>query len=140
MDADMTIKGGCLCGAVTYEITGEPMFAGQCACENCQKSSGTGHSAVAAYPEPQVQAHGAVTSYVTKGDSGQPATYQFCPVCGSRLFLRAAVMPNVVMVSLGTMQAGSEPTPSMFIYGKRRRSWDAVDASMQLFDGMPSPG
>ena len=41
---EMAIKGGCLCGAVAYELTGEPMFVGHCACENCQKAGGGGHS------------------------------------------------------------------------------------------------
>ena len=133
------IKGGCLCGAVTYEVSGDPMFVGHCACENCQKASGTGHSSVAAFPEPQVKAHGELTSFNAKGDSGQPTTYQFCPKCGSRLFTRAAMMPNVVMVMLGTMEAGADLTPSMFIYGKRRRAWDAVDPAVPVFEGMPSP-
>ena len=32
--------GGCLCGAVRYEATGEPSMAGYCFCEDCQKASG----------------------------------------------------------------------------------------------------
>jgi hypothetical protein len=134
-----TIKGGCLCGAVTYEVQGDPMFVGHCACENCQKTTGGGHSSVAAYPEPQVSIHGDPTSYQGKGDSGQPTISQFCPTCGSRLFTRAAVMPGVVMVSLGTMDANADLEPSMMIYGKRRRSWDHVPSGLQVFEGMPGP-
>ena len=33
--------GGCLCGAVRYESEGEPFFALQCHCRDCQRSSGT---------------------------------------------------------------------------------------------------
>ena len=134
-----TIKGGCLCGAVTYEISGEPMFVGHCACENCQKATGGGHSSIAAFPEPAVTAQGALTSFEGKGDSGQPTTYQFCPKCGSRLFTRASVMPGVVMVTLGTMEAGADLQPSMLIYGKRRRAWDHVDPAIAVFEGMPAP-
>ena len=136
----MTLKGGCLCGAVSYEISGDPMFVGHCACQNCQKATGGGHSSIAAYPESQVQSRGAVSSYAGKGDSGQATNYQFCPTCGSRLFTRAAMMPGVVMVTLGTMEAGSEPEPTVFIYGKRRRAWDAVDPATPVFEGMPAPG
>jgi hypothetical protein len=134
-----TIKGACLCGAVTYEVQGDPIFVGHCACENCQKSTGGGHSTVAAFPEPQVSIRGEATSYDGKGDSGQPTTYQFCPKCGSRLFTRATVMPGVVMVTLGTMDADADLQPSMLIYGKRRRSWDHVPAGFQVFEGMPAP-
>jgi hypothetical protein len=134
-----TIKGGCLCGAVTYEVQGDPIFVGHCACENCQRTTGTGHSTVAAFPEPQVTVHGETTSYQGKGDSGQPTTYQFCPKCGSRLFTRAAAMPGVVMTTLGTMAADADLQPSMMIYGKRRRAWDHVPAGMQVFESMPAP-
>jgi hypothetical protein len=134
----MAIKGGCLCGAVTYEVSGDPMFVGHCACENCQKSTGTGHSSIAAFPEAQVTVHGEVTSYVGKGDSGQATTSQFCPKCGSRLFTRPAVMPGAVLVSLGTMEADAALEPSMMIYGKRRRAWDHVPPGLALFEGMPA--
>ena len=134
-----TIKGGCLCGAVTYEVQGDPMFVGHCACANCQKATGGGHSSIAAFPEPQVAIHGETTAYQGKGDSGQPTTYQFCPKCGSRLFTRAAMMPGVVMITLGTMEADADLQPSMMIYGKRRRAWDHVPAGLQVFEGMPAP-
>ncbi|HXQ09716.1 MAG TPA: GFA family protein [Caulobacteraceae bacterium] len=134
----MAIKGGCLCGAVTYEISGEPMFVGHCACENCQKSTGGGHSSIAAFPEAQVSVHGARTTFAAKGDSGQPTTYEFCPKCGSRLFTRAAMMPGVVMVTLGTMEAGAALEPSMLIYGKHRRAWDHVPPGLAVFEAMPA--
>jgi hypothetical protein len=133
------ISGGCLCGGVTYEVEGDPMFVGHCACENCQKATGGGHSTIAAFPEPQVSIDGETRSYQGKGDSGQPTIYQFCPTCGSRLFTRAAMMPGVVMVTLGTMDAGAGLQPSMMIYGKRRRAWDHVAPDVPVFEAMPAP-
>jgi hypothetical protein len=82
---------------------------------------------------------GDVTTYVGTGDSGQPTNLQFCPKCGSRLFTRPSVMPGSVIVSLGTMDASADLAPSMLIYGKRRRSWDHVDPSIPVFEGMPQP-
>jgi hypothetical protein len=139
-DEMAAMKGGCLCGAVTYEVSGEPMFTGHCACENCQKTTGGGHSSIAAFPDPQFKTSGEVTSYVGKGDSGQETIYQFCPKCGSRLFTRAAMMPNVVMVTLGTLDATSDLAPQMMIYGKRRRAWDHVDPAIPVFQEMPPAG
>lgn len=35
--------GGCACGAIRYETSGEPIFQNHCQCIDCQKRSGTGH-------------------------------------------------------------------------------------------------
>lgn len=45
-----TIKGGCVCGKVTYSGTAEPIFAGICHCKTCQKASGTAFNTVVAVP------------------------------------------------------------------------------------------
>ncbi len=133
------IKGGCLCGAVTYEISGEPIFVGHCACANCQKSTGGGHSTVAAFQESALKSKGETTTYVGKGDSGQPTSHSFCPKCGSQLFTRPSVMPGAVIVAMGTMDNDGGLAPSMLIYNKRRRPWDHVDPAVPLFEGMPAP-
>ena len=132
------IKGGCLCGAVTYEISGDPMFVGHCACEDCQKATGTGHSSVAAFPETALSVHGQPASYTGTGDSGQATTRQFCGKCGSPLFTRPSVMPGAVIVSMGTMDADAALEPSMLIYNKRRRPWDHVPSGFAVFEGMPA--
>jgi hypothetical protein len=131
------IKGGCMCGAVSYEVSGTPIFVAHCACENCQKATGSGHNTVAAFQETALKASGDLTSFAAKGDSGKNTTYQFCPKCGSRLFIRAAALPNVVMIALGTTEAASGLKPSMMIYGKRRREWDYVDPALQVFQEAP---
>ncbi len=35
--------GGCACGAIRYEIPGEPVFMNHCQSLDCQHQSGTGH-------------------------------------------------------------------------------------------------
>ena len=35
--------GGCACGAIRFEIAGEPLFQNDCQCRDCQRMSGTGH-------------------------------------------------------------------------------------------------
>ena len=79
------MTGGCHCGAVRYEISTDPLFSGNCYCEDCRKVSGTGHASVLAVPEPAFSAKGTLTEYQSPGGSGQPVTRRFCPICGSRI-------------------------------------------------------
>ena len=80
-----TLTGGCLCGAVRYKISGDQIFSGRCYCNDCRKTSGTGHSAVLAVAEQAVSITGKLTDYTKPGGSGQAFTRRFCPVCGSRV-------------------------------------------------------
>ena len=36
----MSVKGSCLCGAVTYEVTAPFQFIGNCHCSRCRKANG----------------------------------------------------------------------------------------------------
>ena len=38
-------KGGCMCGAIRYELQTEPRLSFLCQCRECQRITGTGHSA-----------------------------------------------------------------------------------------------
>ena len=45
------LQGGCLCGAVRYEITAPFLSAGYCHCTRCQRRTGTGSSANGRVPQ-----------------------------------------------------------------------------------------
>ena len=43
---DQILEGGCLCGAIRYRLSGPTLFVSQCACRDCQKATGTGHTTI----------------------------------------------------------------------------------------------
>ena len=43
-------QGGCFCGAVQVEVTGDPALQGYCHCEDCRRWSGTPVTAYALWP------------------------------------------------------------------------------------------
>jgi hypothetical protein len=77
----MVKTGGCLCGAVTFEINGalRPVIA--CHCVQCRKSSGH-HVAATSVARDGIKISGDVTWF----QSSKTARRGFCGTCGSNLF------------------------------------------------------
>jgi hypothetical protein len=133
----MALTGGCLCGAVRYTVSGDMIFSGKCYCEDCRKTSGTGHGSVFAVPESAVTVTGKLTEYKKDGGSGQPITRRFCPVCGSKISATAAVMPGVMMVTASTLDDPTKFVHQMSVYASRAPSWDQPPAGVPAFPEMP---
>jgi hypothetical protein len=76
MAADIVRTGGCLCGAVRYEVRGEPFQSGLCHCTTCRKLTGSSFSASANWRPNQFRMTGELGTYERRS---------FCPSCGSRL-------------------------------------------------------
>ncbi len=75
------ITGGCLCGAVTYQISGPLRPVIYCHCQQCRKTSGH-YVAATSVAREHIRIEGKVAWY----QSSQTARRGFCPVCGSNLF------------------------------------------------------
>jgi|HubBroStandDraft_6_1064221.scaffolds.fasta_scaffold192858_3 hypothetical protein len=136
----MKIEGGCLCGKVRYSGEAEPIFAGLCHCTNCQKGSGSAFNAVVAVPKPAISITGTVSTYEGKGDTGNPTYKRFCPECGSPVAEEAAVMADVVMIPVGTLDDPSSVKPAMQIYCDSAQPWALLEGGLQRFAKMPMPG
>jgi hypothetical protein len=83
----MTYSGQCLCGAIRYQLSGEPKVVALCHCSDCRRSAGAPMVAWAMFPETALT--------LTKGqpktiNSSGTAMRSFCADCGSGLFYRNA--------------------------------------------------
>ncbi|HET6608583.1 MAG TPA: GFA family protein [Rhodopila sp.] len=134
------ISGRCVCGAVTYSATAEPIFSGVCHCKTCQRATGSAFGAVVAVPAPSLTVKGDVTQYDGIGDSGQATHRSFCPVCGSNIAMMADIMSGVVMLPIGTLDDTSWVKPTVQIYCQAEQGWLDLGGDMQRFEGMPGPG
>jgi len=78
------IKGECLCGAVTFEVTDGARGYSVCHCSQCRKQSG--HTWASGYaPEANIEIDGEVRWFAAT----PLAKRGFCPTCGSSLFWKA---------------------------------------------------
>jgi hypothetical protein len=132
------MTGGCLCGAVRYEVQGKSLFAVHCHCRDCQRASGTGHMPVLGMPKAFFKVTGKPSSYTIKGTSGLGTTRHFCPTCGSLLFGTPDVASNAVTVYVGTLDDPSAFQPEAILFARSRLGWDETVGSLPEFDTMPA--
>jgi len=129
--------GGCLCGAVRYECTAEPIFMGNCHCRDCQKASGSGYEAAIGVPAPALKITGNVKYHDIKADSGSMVSRGFCPECGSRLFGKTSGMPQLAIVMAGSLDDPKQFQPGMDVYTSSAQPWDHMNPALPKFLKMP---
>lgn len=133
-----SFTGGCLCGAVRYVCDAEPTMSGHCHCEDCRRSSGTGHSSHLGVPEPALAVTGEVKGYARAANSGHMVTRYFCPTCGAALCSKNDAMPGMVFLRASSLDDLEVFKPQMHVYVSRAASWDRQDG-LPAFAEMP-PG
>lgn len=137
MSDRIVLSGHCLCGAVTYSISAEPVVAGHCACDNCRHGTGCEHASLFAVPAGAATVTGRTTAYVHSADSGAIVTRHFCPVCGSPVFSENERLPTLRMFAAGTLDRIDRFTPSLFVYHGKAAPFDRAAEGMAVFEAMP---
>ena len=133
----MAITGGCLCGAVRYEATGEVLEAGHCHCTRCRRLSSTGHSSFLATPEPAVRLTGDLRMFDSPADSGNMVSRGFCPICGAQVMTRNSGFPGLAFLVAASLDDPEVFRPKVVVYRANAPAWDLVDPDLPTFPGMP---
>lgn len=136
--SDTLTTGKCLCGAVSYTITGSPVRAAQCHCKDCQRASGCGHMSLAFFKADQVALSGDTKSFAVTADSGNINTRHFCPDCGSRIYSENSARAGVVGIAVGSCDDSAWFAPEFVVYEKDRAGWDITTDDIPHHDGMPT--
>lgn len=131
----MSLSGRCLCGAISYEVSGEPRFAALCHCVDCRRAAGAPMVAWAMFAEAAL--------VLTKGspktiNSSGTAMRSFCSDCGSGLFYRnAAVLPGLVDIQTATLDNPDALPPTLHIQTADRIGWMKHLTEMPEFSRFP---
>ncbi|MCU7940810.1 MAG: GFA family protein [gamma proteobacterium symbiont of Bathyaustriella thionipta] len=139
MSGEYFATGHCLCGAVNYTISAAPVRMGQCHCDDCRRTSGTGHASNAFFNKKHVRIEGETSHYDSTTDTGSIITRHFCPKCGSRLFGENNAAANIIAVTAGTLDESHWFKANAIVYNKRKPMWDIMDENIPTFEEMPAP-
>lgn len=123
----MPRTGGCHCGAIRYEVEGEPQHVALCHCSDCRRSAGAPVVSWAAFAEDELKVtHGVPETFNSSGS----AMRSFCGTCGTGLFYRnAEILPGIVDIQSVTLDDAEALPPGAHIQTAERLHWmDSLDA------------
>ena len=120
-------KGGCLCGAVTFTVTGDLAAPNACHCNQCRKQSG--HYWVSTdLLESNVEIKGA--DAITWYHSSPKVRRGFCAKCGSFLFWNPTVN-DTIAIGMGAFDAATAAKLALHIFTEQKGDY------YEIADGLP---
>lgn len=134
----MTITGGCHCGAIRYQASGEALTHALCHCTDCRRHAGAPMVGWTMYPESAVK--------ITKGTprvyaSSAQGRRHFCPDCGTGLFYaNAAMLPGIIDIQSATYDDPAAVPPRAHIQTAERLPWMTRLDELPEFERYPPPG
>jgi hypothetical protein len=128
--------GSCLCGSVTFEITGDFDSFYLCHCRHCQKDTGSAHAANLFSQSAELVWLSGETSVASFTLPGTRHSKCFCRLCGSAL-------PNTQLKGMLVVPAGCLDTkvslhPSAHIFLSSQAAWEAMSDEVPGFAGLPT--
>jgi len=127
---DNPLGGGCLCGAVRYEITAEPVAFYHCHCSICRKCQGALYPTYASLPRAGFRLLKGDDALATF-DSSQTLHRRFCSTCGAHVFGEMDSTPDEISLSVGTLDDGADPGGragnECHIFWESRAGWFTPD-------------
>lgn len=135
----MTIRTGhCLCGAVHFRLSAEPVAIRVCWCRDCQHISANG-TVNLLVPTAALESSGQTSEFTRTAASGNEVQHRFCPSCGCQLFANSSARPQFTVVRAGTLDDPSSVRPTMNIWSCSAPEWACLDSTLQRVDQQPTP-
>lgn len=127
--------GGCLCGAIRYEVKGEPIRVANCHCDDCRRATGASFATnVFVREDDLVILQGTPKSFQHKADSGNTMTKQFCGDCGTQLFGYGSGSSGVRHVKVGTIDDAGFVRPEIDVFVSKKLPFTRLSDETQHFD------
>ncbi len=122
--------GGCLCGAVRYSATADPVRAVNCHCGMCHRSSGAAFLTFVHFP---IAAFTWTQGEPTRSRSSSEAERGFCDRCGSTLTMHEAILADRVQVALGSLDRPENVRPDDHVWTEAQLPWLHIEDELPRF-------
>tara|TARA_B100000315_G_C14332716_1_gene476000 strand:+ start:291 stop:695 length:405 start_codon:yes stop_codon:yes gene_type:complete len=121
-------QGRCLCGAVRFTATGQPLSVVHCHCQSCRGQTSAPVATFAIYPRQRF----AITEGTAKAYASSPGVKRsFCAACGAPLTYESEKRAEQVDVLIGAFDEPGAFTPEEHVYYAEKVSW------LEIADHLP---
>jgi hypothetical protein len=114
----VTRQGGCACGLVRFEASGEPVRVGLCHCITCRKKHGSAFNPFAVFSAHSVLISGTLQSW----RSSDHACRMSCAVCASSICMHEDGA-DMIELNLGSFDDASVFAPMYENWVVHREAW-----------------
>lgn len=133
-----TRTGGCLCGAIRYELSADPSFQLACHCRACQYVSGGSPTLAVIVPAAALKiTQGEPRTHWSKGESGAEVGRSFCEVCGTPVFSKPSANSEIAVIKVGGLDDPSDFTVQADIWMKTAQPWHSPHEGAVQMPGNP---
>ena len=130
------VTGSCLCGAVTYEVSGQPKRMLNCHCWRCRRSRSAAHATNLAHDVAEFAfTSGAENVRPYKVPEAQRFTIAFCKQCGSAT---PCAPSSIAIVPAGTLDNDPGARASDHIFVGSKASWFTITDQLPQWETVPS--
>lgn len=130
-------SGGCACGSIRYVCGGEPVAMLSCHCRDCQQASGAAFASGVVVRVAETEVSGTPGTYSVRGGSGGSTTRSFCTRCGTPLFTRGELVPDLMSIRFASLDDPSGFRPMVEIWTSSAQPWVSLDGGIPHYPRSP---
>ena len=137
----LPLTGGCLYGAIRYEIARPPIGVYTCHCTDCQRITSSAFSIGMVVPADAVGLPGETRTGESIADSGRIKRRLICPSCG--IWIGGMPRPDtqapgmVRVIRAGTLDDTSWVRPTIHFWTRSRQPWVLLPDGDQQYETQP---
>lgn len=129
MAADL--NGRCSCGAISFEVRGEPLQVSWCHCADCRRQTGAPAVVWAGFTTDQLTWHGSPASRSSSPD----VTRRFCADCGTPISYEDRRLPGEIYIHAGLFDQAERLVPDRHAYTSSKLFWLHLEDGLTRHDG-----
>ena len=132
MTEPKALAGQCMCRTVRYAVDDAFLYAANCHCSNCRRTTGSAFKPFAGIARDRLRITAGEDRLLIVGDANNNDTH--CGACGSLLY--SVVRDGTfVHVAMGTLVDDPAIRPSMHIFAGSKAPWFTIADGLPQHDG-----